>query len=215
MLFREERVARKPAAKRQTYHHGNLRAALVEAAVRLIDTEGADALTLRAAARMAGVTQAAPYRHFADKEALLAAVAEEGFRALSSAMRSALAAADLTSVERFRQSGAAYVAFARSRPAHYRVMFGRGVGDFARHEALHRASEETFGLLVDAIAACQRDGGIREGDPRELAITTWATTHGLVSLWMDGPLDAKTSRSIDDLAETVSRDMFFGLAPRG
>jgi AcrR family transcriptional regulator len=207
-------MARRREPKRRAYHHGNLRTALVDAAVRLVEREGADGLTLRAAARRAGVSQAAPYRHFADKEALLAAVAEEGFRALTAAMRRAMARADLTPLERFRQTGSAYVGFARTHPAHYRVMFGRGVGDFARHPSLHQASEETFGLLVDALAAGQADGAIRAGDPRELAITTWATTHGLVSLWMDGPLDDKTRRSIEDLAEVVGRDMFFGLAPR-
>lgn len=207
-------MPRKSAPKRRAYHHGSLRTALVDAAVRLVETEGADGLTLRAAARIAGVSQAAPYRHFADKEALLAAVAEEGFRALSEAMRRATSRGDLTVVERFRQTGFAYVAFARTHPAHYRVMFGRGVGDFTRHPSLHEASEETFGLLVEAIAACQQEGSVRPGDPRELAITTWATTHGLVALWMDGPLDEKTNRSIEDLAEVVGRDMFFGLAPR-
>jgi AcrR family transcriptional regulator len=141
-------------------------------------------------------------------------VAEEGFRALSEAMRGAMARADLTPVERFRQTGLAYGHFARTHPAHYRMMFGRGVGDFTRHPALHQASAETFQLLVDAIAACQRDGGVRGGDPRELAITTWATTHGLMSLWMDGPLPEMTAGSLDELAEQVGRDMFLGLLPR-
>lgn len=134
--------------------------------------------------------------------------------ALSEAMRRETSRADLTPVERFRQTGFAYVGFARTHAAHYRVMFGRGVGDFTRHPSLHRASEETFGLLVEAIAACQQEGGIRPGDPRELAITMWATTHGLVALWMDGPLDERTRRTIEDLADVVGRDMFFGLAPR-
>ena len=204
----------KVVPKRRTYHHGRLRSALIEAALRLVETEGAAGLTLRAAARRAGVSQAAPYRHFADKEALLAAVAEEGFRALSQAMRRVASRRDLTAVERFRQTGQAYVGFARTHPAHYRVMFGRGVGDFTRHRSLHEASEETFGLLVGAIVACQQEGAIRPGDSRALAITTWATTHGLVSLWMDGPLDDMTNQTIADLAEVVGRDMFFGLAPR-
>ena len=75
------------ARRRKTYHHGNLRRALLDGALRLVEDQGAEALTLRAAARRAGVSQAAPYRHFADKQALLAAVAEEGFRALTEAMR--------------------------------------------------------------------------------------------------------------------------------
>lgn len=79
--------------RRRTYHHGNLRAALVETAVRLVQREGIEALSLRSVARLAGVSAAAPYRHFADKRALLAAVAEEGFRLLASALRDAARAA--------------------------------------------------------------------------------------------------------------------------
>ena len=82
--------AKRPA--RRGYHHGNLRRALLDAAIALIQSEGADALTLRAAARAAGVSQAAPYRHFTDKDELLAAVAEEGFRLMTAGMRAATAA---------------------------------------------------------------------------------------------------------------------------
>jgi AcrR family transcriptional regulator len=206
-------ATRKPA-RRRAYHHGSLKSALLRAALDLVAAEGTDALTLRAAARRAGVSQAAPYRHFRDKEALLAAVAEEGFRALSAAMRR-VEAAGVSAVERFRQLGLAYVRFARTHAPHYRVMFGRGVGDFARHPKLHAASEETFGLLVDAIADCQREGMVREGDPRALAFTVWATTHGLVALWADGPLAHMTDVPIDDLAEIAGRDLFLGLVAPG
>jgi AcrR family transcriptional regulator len=205
-------------ARRRTYHHGSLKSALLEAALALIAAEGTDALTLRAAARRAGVSQAAPYRHFADKEALLAAVAEEGYRQLAAGMRRA-AAAEGSSLERFRGLGAEYVRFARAHVAHYRVMFGRGVTDFGRYPSLHAAAEATFQLLVDAIARCQRDGLVRAGDARALATTVWATTHGVVDLWADGPLSGMTAEPLDVLAEAVGHDMFLGLAassvPRG
>jgi hypothetical protein len=91
-------------------------------------------------------------------------------------------------------------------------MFGRGVGDFARYPSLHAASEETFSLLVDAIAACQCERVVRAGDPRALALLVRATTHGLIELWADGPLARMSAQPIERLAETVGADMFFGLA---
>jgi AcrR family transcriptional regulator len=196
------------------YHHGNLRAALIEAALTLVAEQGADALTLRAAARLAGVSQAAPYRHFADKDALLAAVAEEGFRAMSEAMRRRRDAGE-TPLERLRAVGLEYVTFATEHPAHFRVMFGRVVADRARYPALDEAAAETFGLLVDGIAACQQEGMVREGDPRELALTAWSVVHGCSMLAVDDQFKGLSAASTAELAEAVTRDLFLGLAPRG
>jgi AcrR family transcriptional regulator len=114
------------AGRENHYHHGDLRNALVEAALRLIAEHGAQALTLRAAARAAGVSPAAPYRHFADKEALLAAVAEDGFEKLSRRMRAAARGAS-DAAARLLAIGEAYVAFARAHSAHFHVMFGPAV----------------------------------------------------------------------------------------
>lgn len=212
------RTGRRAGATRRTpkppYHHGNLRAALIEAALTLIAEEGADALTLRAAARLAGVSQAAPYRHFADKDALLAAVAEEGFRAMSGAMRRRRDAAE-TPLERLRAVGLAYVTFATEHPAHFRVMFGRVVTDRASYPALDEAATETFALLVDGIAACQAAGMVREGDPRELALSAWSTVHGCSMLAIDGQFQGLSTASTRELGEAVTRDVFLGLAPRG
>src|SRR5262245_23788463 len=104
------------------YHHGDLRRALLDAALEILAEGGAAGLTLREVARRAGVTHAAPYRHFEDKAALLAAVAEEGFRAVYAEM---LARSERVKdpVERLYQIGAAYVLFAVTHPAHFRVMF--------------------------------------------------------------------------------------------
>jgi AcrR family transcriptional regulator len=111
--------------RRPRYHHGNLPQALRDAALALINEAGADALTLRGAAKRAGVSQAAPYRHFRNKEALLAAVAEEGFRAMAEAMGRRAAPHRADPAGRLRALGRAYVEFATRHPAHFRVMFGR------------------------------------------------------------------------------------------
>ena len=202
------------ARRRKTYHHGNLRRALLDGALRLVEDQGAEALTLRAAARRAGVSQAAPYRHFADKQALLAAVAEEGFRALTDAMRRAAAAQAAGALARFRALGLAYVEFASTHPAHFRVMFGREVADRSAYPPLQAAALETFGLLVEAVAECQRAAFVRAGDPEALALSAWSTVHGLSALLVDGQLEALSEKGAAALAQGVTETLFLGLGPR-
>jgi len=200
--------------KRRSYHHGNLRQALLDSALRLVQNEGVEGLTLRGAAALAGVSQAAPYRHFADKQALLAAVAEEGFRALTAAMRRAGDAQTDEPLARFRAFGLAYVAFATRQPSHFRVMFGRAVADHSAHPSLAAAAGEAFDLLLRAIEDCQRAGFARQDDPRRLALSAWSMVHGLSALVVDGRLRGLTDRSADQLAEDVALDLFLGLGPR-
>src|ERR1700730_16885125 len=107
------------------YHHGDLPRALLDAALHIVETQGTQALTLRAAARSAGVSQAAPYRHFTNKEAILAAVAEEGFRSLMIAMRQSLQACGDIPLDRLRAVGIGYVNVSTSHSSHFRVMFRR------------------------------------------------------------------------------------------
>ena len=198
--------------RRRSYHHGNLRAALVEAAVGLVQREGVEALTLRGVARLAGVSSAAPYRHFADKRALLAAVAEEGFRLLARALRDAGAAGDPRA--RFRARGPAYVGFATTYPSHFRVMFGRELADRSGYAGLREAAQAAFDALVDGMKDAQAAGVVREGDPRELGLTAWAAMHGLATLLLDGRLQALYGRSVDELVAAVGASIYHGLAPR-
>ncbi|HET7874509.1 MAG TPA: TetR/AcrR family transcriptional regulator [Methylomirabilota bacterium] len=200
--------------RRGRYHHGNLPRALVDAALRLVEREGAEALTLRGAARLAGVSQAAPYRHFADKQALLAAVAEEGFRAMTDAMRRASTAHAGDPLGRFRALGLAYIEFATTHRAHFRVMFGRAAADRSVYPSLEKAAGETFGLLVEAIRDCQRAGLVHPGDPDELALAAWSGTHGLSSLAVDGQLALMGGRPLETLTQAVMANIFFGLGSR-
>jgi len=198
------------AAGRGRYHHGNLRRALIEGALHILETEGLSGLSLRAAARRAGVSEAAPYRHFADKEALLAAVAEEGFRALSAAMREARGKAGGELAARFRATGMTYVRFAVENPARFRLMFGREVAERSGHAPLRQAAEESFGMLVAGIEEGQRAGLIRDGDPRELSMAAWSMVHGFSALLVDGQL-SKGSEDLETVATGVIRHLFLGL----
>jgi AcrR family transcriptional regulator len=185
----------------------------VDAALGLVEREGTPALTLRAAARLAGVSQAAPYRHFADKQALLAAVAEEGFRAMTAAMRRGMSPHEGAPLLKFRALGLAYVGFSRRHPAHFRVMFGTELADRSTHPSLAEAAREAFTLLVAAVEECQKAGFAREGDPEALAMTAWSTVHGLSALIVNGQLGARGAQ-VDELAERVTQNLFLGLGPR-
>ncbi|MFN7132092.1 MAG: TetR/AcrR family transcriptional regulator, partial [Myxococcales bacterium] len=127
--------------KGDSYHHGDLRRALLDGALALLQDEGVGALSLREVARRAGVTHAAPYRHFESKEELIAAVAEEGFHTLRDEMRDAMAAHEGDPRRRLEACGVAYVLFAVGHPAHFGVMWSSARGELQAYPGLARASE--------------------------------------------------------------------------
>jgi AcrR family transcriptional regulator len=164
----------------QSYHHGALKAALLNAADALLDEGGVEAVSLREAARRAGVSAMAPYRHFADKEAMLAALATRGFHAFAAA----LGDATKNSADGFAAMGCAYVRFALARPGRFRLMFGSGIGERARHPELCEAGEMASKRLLAAVKASGRAGA----DPQTTAIRAWSMVHGLSHLLLDGML---------------------------
>jgi AcrR family transcriptional regulator len=168
-------------AKGPAYHHGNLREALLEAADKLLAERGAQALTLRDVARAAGVSHAAPYHHFASLDDLLAAVAERAFIVLGEALEKALSGEDTH--ERLLRISSAYVACARARPAHFRLMFGPLLARKSEYPGLKAAAERSFGQLL--AAACAHD----PHNGPELALTGWSLAHGLSHLMIDGALE--------------------------
>jgi AcrR family transcriptional regulator len=177
-------ATRKP---RRTYHHGNLRRALLDEALATIQAEGVDALTLRGIGGRLGVSSTALYRHFADKRALLGAVATEGFRAL----REQLVAAWEEGGRGREASGAmgvAYVRFAVANPSHYRVMFSRFVDPEPQEAELAAEAGGAFQALVDAVVALQREGIVRDDDPMLVARFVWSVVHGVATLAIDGQL---------------------------
>lgn len=156
---------------RDTYHHGDLRRALLDAALARIISHGIGGLSLRGIARDVGVTHAAPYRHFADKAALIAAVAEEGFDTLAADVHDAMQTGDATA--RFDALGRAYVRFAVANPAYFKVMFGPGQND------------EQLEVLVEAVRQAEAHGA---RDASHVALAAWCMVHGIATLAVDGRL---------------------------
>ncbi len=200
------------------YHHGDLRRALVEAALALVRERGADGFTLREAARRVGVSQTAPYRHFQTREALLAAVAEEGFAALQGRLERLPAAGDPDPRLRLRAQGLACFEFYVADPARFRVMFGRATAQKDRYPGLAEAWGRVNALLLESLVACQQAGAIRDGDPLELGLTTAAMTHGLAALVIEGHLGAilpSDRGAIEELYRRASAVLYRGLHPAG
>jgi AcrR family transcriptional regulator len=204
-------AATKVADKGGRYHHGDLRRALVDAALELVKEQGPSGITLREAARRAGVTHAAPYRHFADKEALLAAVAEEGFLRLKETVEAAMVVVEPRM--RVEAIGVAYVRFARENPSQFRVMFGSQVGDKRRYPNLVHADQSVFDLLTQGIAAAQATGDLAPGDPARLGMVAWSMLHGVAALAVDGQMERAGVRDehVDDFARRVARTASAGL----
>jgi AcrR family transcriptional regulator len=204
----------------QPYHHGDLRQALVDAAIQLLREGGVSALTLRAAARKAGVSQAAPYRHFADHADLLAAVAADGFERLREAVIQSARSAT-SPREGLRGLARAYVRFGVKHPAEYRVMFGADTAGHGRFPALDSQSSSVYQILVDGIVGLQELGLVRSGDPMAIALTAWSTMHGLVMLVLDGrgPFDGDRTPGVTEQLEnqvTIATELLmFGMAAPG
>ena len=179
---------------RAPYHHGNLREALVGAAVALIGEVGPHAFTLREVARRAGVSHNAPYRHFASKDELLAAVAAEGFERLTAAMRKAMAPAK-SARERLELCGCGYVEFALRWPHHLVVMFDLPSTWSRQRRKNQPIGEDAFGVLLDCVAETQHAGDLPAGDPLPLAWTAWSLVHGIAKLATGGnlPLSARAT----------------------
>lgn len=167
--------------KRETYHHGDLSNALVAAALEVIAKE--EQLTLREVSRRVGVNHRAVYRHFADLTALLAAVAEQGYRQLLVALEEALASAKKAPPEkRMEALACAYVAFALDHPAHYRIMFGRRLNEDGRFNVLEDLVLKAFAIIDAEVAAGVESGKFVTRPRRELVFAFWSLAHGFASL---------------------------------
>lgn len=182
---------RKPAKRRprprRAYHHGDLRRVLIATALELAEEQDVSNLTLREVARRAGVTHSAPYHHFPTKESLLAAVAEDGFRALYAEQLQAAERAGPVAIDRLQALGVAYVRFAVAHRGHFRVMYRTDPEGWADYPAVLEASQQSFVLLTTTAEETRKAGGL-DVDLLEMSLAAWSVVHGLATLWVDGPL---------------------------
>ncbi len=182
----------------KSYHHGDLRAALVNAALDLLADDGGGTFSLRAVARRAGVSAMAPYRHYHDKEALLAAVAVQGFDGLRDALRVAEAAA--SAGQALVAQAVAYVHYALENPALFRLMFGPR--HFGAHPELAAAGEAAYAVLA-ARVAIETPANV---DREARTLGCWSLVHGLALLFLDGRIGDKMAAP-DDVTRRVAEAM--------
>ncbi len=187
---RSAKPAKKAPAK--AYHHGNLRESLLEAAQALLALHGVQGISLRDVAKVAGVSHAAPYHHFASLNDLLAAVAQRGFKALADAMAQATTEKDTR--ERLVQIALAYVRCARSHPGRFRLMFAPQLTQGDGHPQLREESQRAFAILLAAAHAHDAKNG------HQLALCGWSLSHGMANLLIDGAFDKLPIKAGDDEA---------------
>lgn len=194
----------------RTYHHGNLRAALIDAGLAALAQQDTADLSLRAIARDVGVSANAAYRHFADKDTLLAAVAAEGFRRFAQHQTKA-AQGHATVLASRAAAGRAYIQFAQDNPALFRLMFGRSLNATATAE-LQESATTAFQGLIDA-SARESDTPHDSEQVLMLAIARWSLVHGLSHLVLDGQL-AHFGDNIDHIIGGVLNLSKTSLAPQ-
>jgi AcrR family transcriptional regulator len=192
-LFCDNFFVTAPApAKPRKYHHGNLREALIEAGLALIAEKGVRALTLREIGARAGVSRMAAYRHFKNKEELLLAIGEAGFKRFGDALENARHAAAKNYADRINAMGLAYLEFASKNRAHFEVMFLPLDDGSARPAKGGEAARRAFAILEETVREGQASGEVQQGDSAAIASLIWSSIHGisLLKLAGEGPPDA-------------------------
>lgn len=200
----------KRRGRRGSYHHGNLRAALIESATAMIEDGGGEGISLREVAARTGVSQTAPYRHFADKTALLSAVAVSGFQAFAECLDQAIASAD-EPAERLAAMGRAYVEFAMTRTGMFRLMFLSDLLPNSQDPELGSVAMGTFQRLARVVSACRGD---TDSVPRDAtAVAAWALIHGLAMLCLYGVVHPDMAGGIgrEAIIDQVTRSLTSGV----
>ena len=206
--------------EKESYHHGNLREAIIKAALELVQEKGAENFTMREAARRAGVSAGAPYRHFADKDELLVALAEVAGLKLQEFTGKQLKDADVSPLERFRATGIAYVMFAAQEPALFTVMklpglLGTGQSPLlSKMEAVHQQITES---VLKQFETARKLGGEHAPHADTMHLAARALMYGLASMIVDGALgpEAKNVEQAEKLAIAVSDVLGRGLGNQG
>lgn len=201
-------------AAHKTYHHGDLRRSLLKAATDIVRSRGLGELSLRAVARKARVSHAAPYHHFPDRAGLIAAVAEQGFVGLKRSMDAKLRGHS-DAKEKLEAAGIGYVLFAVRNPTHFRLMFSAELADKSRFPSLQDAATQAHDVLTQLAAECQAAKLVRAGDPQLISLAMWAIVHGLSMLLIDRQFgfESMSPAVIKKLTYDVKRFLWVGLEP--
>lgn len=174
-----------PAKK---YHHGDLENALIRAGIEILSKEGIDGLTLRKVAKRVGVSYAAPYAHFKDRQALIAAISTEGFKQLYNDLEAAVSAHAGDPRQQLVEGAWAYVQFAMNNTAIFKIMFSGVLEKEKDYPSFVEISRRTFERVVDIVRACQEAGVLRSAPPELMAVSVWGQVHGVISLALEGQI---------------------------
>ena len=198
------------------YHHGDLKNALIEAGAEILSKEGVSGLSLRKVASRAGVSHAAPYAHFADKQALIAAISTEGYRRLYEKLTLLIQNYPADPLQRFVELAWTYVEFACSDPDLFKVTFSSVLEKEKEFPAFVEMTRKNFQLLVETVKACQATGVLKPGPADMLAVSAWSLVHGFASLLIEDQfshtvLDRMTRRQM--LIFTLNQITLLELTP--
>jgi AcrR family transcriptional regulator len=208
-------ASKKTAGRRASYHHGNLRQALIEAALEMIEEGGPENVTVREAAKRAGVSSGAPFRHFPTKTALMTAVAEQAMHRFRAEIVRALNKAPADDpLARFIAIGTAYLRWAIRNPTHFQIISNRGLIDFEGSEVLRRDNEDVRELMEGLLLEAQRRRQLRSDDLTHIQIAGRALVYGLARMYIDGHFQqwGVAGQKPEDVIQTVLDLFAAGLA---
>ena len=170
------------------YHHGDLKNALIKAGVEILASEGLGGLSLRKVAKQAGVSHAAPYSHFSDKQALIAAISTEGFKQLYIQIETVIETHRADPETLLIETAWAYVQFALNEPDRFKLMFSSVLEKEKEYAEFVEISQENFSQLMKIVETCQQAGILKSGASDVVAVSVWSTVHGFTSLLLEGQI---------------------------
>lgn len=172
----------------KTYHHGDLKNALIKAGIEILSKEGIEGLSLRKVAQRAGVSHNAPYSHFPDKQSLIAAISTEGFKQLYEELGLAISAHPTEPKIQLQDGAQRYVQFAMNNTDTFKIMFSGVLEKEKEYPAFVEISQRTFDRVVEIVRACQEAGILRSSPPEKMAVAVWGQVHGIISLMLEGQI---------------------------